>query len=156
MKINNDLVMLTPPKVIEMLDALGRGNSMEPFRKGYLEKTPALGRDVVSMLRRIEIKLKQLACGSRVKLEYFSIRHAAKITGLSESYIRRAIRSGELPASNVGTWRRPAWRIARTELAQWMERKKGGTVSVAPRSSLGELIDRHLPGLRGRKDSATR
>ena len=43
-----------------------------------------------------------------------------------------------------------------SDLADWLEKKKGGSSRVPPRSRLKELIDRHLPGLRGRKDSTTR
>jgi excisionase family DNA binding protein len=87
--------------------------------------------------------------------DYISIAQAAQITGLSQSHIRRAVRSGELTASNVGTPQRSVWRIARKDLAAWMERKKGG-IDLPPKSALKELIEHHLPGLRGSKDSATR
>jgi excisionase family DNA binding protein len=87
---------------------------------------------------------------------YVAVKGAMRITGLSDSHIRRAIHAGQLPASNMGTGRRPLWRIALKDLDEWMERKKGGTTAVPPKSELGDLIDRHLPGLRGRNDSATR
>jgi excisionase family DNA binding protein len=89
--------------------------------------------------------------------EWLSIRQAAAVTGLSDTHVRRAVKKGELPASNAGTTGHPIWRIARLDLAQWMERRKGETAAaVPPKSELSDLIERHLPGLRGRKDSAAR
>ena len=80
-------------------------------------------------------------------LAYFKIREVAETTRLSESHIRRAIRRGDLPASNVGTPDHPTWRISRKDLVEWMDRKKGGTSKVPPRASLKDLVERHLPGL---------
>jgi len=80
-------------------------------------------------------------------LDYLKIRSVAETTQLSESHIRRAIRCGDLPASNVGTPDHPTWRISRKDLVEWMDRKKGGTSKVPPRSSLKDLVKRHLPGL---------
>jgi excisionase family DNA binding protein len=86
----------------------------------------------------------------------FSISQAAEMVNLSDSHIRRAIYKRDLPASNVGSTARPLWRIMRSDLIAWMESKKGGDPKIPPRSDLKALIDRHLPGLRGRKESATR
>ena len=80
-------------------------------------------------------------------LDYLTIRSVAETTQLSESHIRRAIRSGDSPASNVGTPDHPTWRISRKDLVEWMDRKKSGTSKVPPRSSLKDLVERHLPGL---------
>ena len=78
---------------------------------------------------------------------YFTIRAVAETTRLSDSHIRRAIRRGDLPASNLGTPDHPIWRVSRGDLIDWMDRKKGGPAKVPPRSSLKELVERHLPGL---------
>ena len=80
-------------------------------------------------------------------LDYLTIRSVAETTQLSESHIRRAIRCGDLPASNVGTPDHPIWRISRKDLVEWMDGKKGGISKVPPRSSLKDLVERHLPGL---------
>lgn len=101
---------------------------------------------VAQMLTRIEDKLDAVIEQPACEPDYCSIKQAAKITGLSDSHMRRAIRSGELPASNAGTQFRPAWRIARKDLDDWLEKKKGGH-SVPPRSKLKELVNRHLPDL---------
>jgi excisionase family DNA binding protein len=108
--------------------------------------------------RRIEEKLDRTLSelhAERREIEYVSLKRAATLTGLSYSHVRRAVLTGELPASNVATASHPLYRIARTDLASWMEAKKGGS-KVPPKAALNDLIDRHLPGLRGRNDSATR
>ena len=85
--------------------------------------------------------------GSKVSSSCMSITSFLIVPQLSESHIRRAIRRGDLPASNVGTPDHPIWRISRKDLVEWMDRKKGGTSKVPPRSSLKDLVERHLPGL---------
>jgi excisionase family DNA binding protein len=79
--------------------------------------------------------------------EYLTIEEVASWTSLSDSHIRRAVRAGDLPASNVGSDSHPTWRIALKDLEGWMERKKGGAPKVPPRSDLNALIKRHLPDL---------
>jgi excisionase family DNA binding protein len=78
---------------------------------------------------------------------YVTIERAAEITTISDSHLRRVIRSGELPASNIGTAARPTWRISRKDLDDWMQRKQGESPKLPPRSALDDLIRRHLPGL---------
>jgi excisionase family DNA binding protein len=80
---------------------------------------------------------------ARPGIGYFRIREVAETTRLSESHIRRAMRRGDLPASNVGTPDHPIWRISRRDLVEWMDRNKGGTSKVPPRSSLKDLVERH-------------
>ena len=103
---------------------------------------------VLARLARIESKLEKVSTPPKKQgnLDYYSVQGAATSTGLSESHIRRAVRAGELPASNLGSSLRPAWRIARKDLADWMEKKKGGH-GVPPKSKLKELMQRHLPDL---------
>jgi len=108
-----------------------------------------LAQSIFDRLDRIETALTRSAA------EFVSIKMASSLTGLSRSHLRRAIKSGELPASNCGTAYHPLWRIARTDLIAWMATKKGGTPKVPPKSEIAELIQRHLPGLRGSSDSAT-
>ena len=78
-------------------------------------------------------------------IDFLSIKDAAGLTSLSYSHVRRAVLSGELPASNIGSTRHPVYRIARKDLAEWMERKKGGNLKVPPKSELKELKDRYFP-----------
>jgi hypothetical protein len=105
---------------------------------------------------RIDQALKMIETLQASAAEWLSIKHAAILGDLSQTHLRRAIRSGALPASNAGTPSRPIWRIARIDLAAWMERNKAETAAVPPQSEVDDLIRRHLPGLRGRSDSATR
>jgi hypothetical protein len=80
-------------------------------------------------LKRIEESVARLLqLGEEARQEWLSIRQVAAITGLSGSHIRRAVKSVELLASNAGTPDRPAWRIARADLADWMRKRMGGTV----------------------------
>jgi excisionase family DNA binding protein len=74
-------------------------------------------------------------------LAYFKIGEVAETTRLSESCIRRAIRSGDLPASNVGTPDHPTWRISRKDLVEWMDMKKGG-IKIPP-------YEQYRPGTSG-------
>jgi excisionase family DNA binding protein len=108
-----------------------------------------VNQEFFARLLRIEGKLDSLLenqPAESIAADYVSIKQAAKITELSGSHIRRAVRSGELPASNAGTRQHPVWRIARTDLAGWMEKKKGGH-NVPPKPKLKELVNRHLPDL---------
>ncbi len=78
---------------------------------------------------------------------YITIERAAEITNISDSYLRRVIHSGELPASNIGSAVRPTWRIARKDLDEWMRKKQGESPKLPAKSALDDLIRRHLPGL---------
>jgi excisionase family DNA binding protein len=104
---------------------------------------------VAASLRRVEEKLTEALrrqTGPEIDQRYLSIRQAATHTGLSYSHVRRAVLSGELPASNVGSASHPVYRIDRGELANWLEKKKGGS-RLPPKSTLKELVKRHLPDL---------
>jgi excisionase family DNA binding protein len=118
----------------------------------------AILAEITERLNRIEEQISRLSeqARSREPNALLSIKEASRVVALSDSHIRRAITKGDLPASNVGTKARPLWRIARSDLHAWLEGRKGGTSGVPPRSMIQDLIDRHLPGLRGRSDSATR
>ena len=78
---------------------------------------------------------------------YLTIKRAAKVTILSESHLRRAVRSGDLPASNVGSLAHPIWRIKREDIEGWMKRKSGGAQKIPPNSKLSDLVKHHLPRL---------
>ena len=47
--------------------------------------------------------------------------------------------------TSVLSTRHPVYRIARKDLAEWMERKKGGNLKILPKSELKELKDRYFP-----------
>lgn len=78
-------------------------------------------------------KLVQPKCASVESPGYFSMSEAAAKTGLSYSTIRRAVMSLELPVSKIGSGGRPTYRISDKDLAEWLEKAKGG---VAPPPSM--------------------
>jgi excisionase family DNA binding protein len=57
--------------------------------------------------------------------QFYTIKQAAGVVGVSADHIRRAVSGGMLAASNVGTMARPTYRIARADLLAWVERGQG-------------------------------
>lgn len=55
---------------------------------------------------------------------YLSLKQAAALSGLSEKFVRRSVKSGSLPASDLGTPGRPFYRVSREDLDGWMESRK--------------------------------
>ena len=98
--------------------------------------------DLTGRLARIVEKLESQ--GAATEAAFVSIKQAARITQLSESHVRRAVWSGGLRAANAGTRSHPIWRIARTDLADWLKAKMGGR-NVPPKSELGGLVNRYFP-----------
>lgn len=103
------------------------------------EVAEALAR-IEQRLDRIEALLAKAPAGQ----EWLSIKQAAHASGLSQTHLRRAVRAGRLAASNVGTQAHPIWRIARADLAGWMEENR--VQSPLPSSpELRELVQRYFP-----------
>jgi excisionase family DNA binding protein len=119
------------------------------------ERPLAAGNDPLESLER---KVDLLTKLMKLQLaEWLTIEHAALVCDCSYDHISRAVERGELPAADIGNGgKKAAHRIARADLNAWMERNKGRTAAVPPRSAMNELVNRHLPGLRGRKASAAR
>jgi excisionase family DNA binding protein len=63
---------------------------------------------------------------NRVEQGYFSIKQAAAYTALSGDHVRRAVKGGTLPVSNVGTPDRPLYRISRSDLDAFMRERQAG------------------------------
>ncbi len=106
------------------------------------------GGQVAGTLERIERRLERieglLAQGPAAGHEWLSIKQAAHVTGLSQAHVRRAVRAGGPAASNVGTQSRPIWRIARADLAKWMEENR--VQNPLPSSAdLRVLVQRYFP-----------
>jgi excisionase family DNA binding protein len=80
---------------------------------------------------------------------YLSISHAARLAELSYDHVRRAVESGELPATDKGNGQHRFWRIARDDFDRWMRKGRSGRDVLPPRSRLKEKVDRFLPGLTG-------
>lgn len=115
-----------------------------------LDRLPGAGLmdQLREMLARIldrieEIEQRTGGCEQR----FLMIEEVASLTGLSDSSIRRAIRSGDLPAANMGTTSKPRWLVDLEDVVGWIRRKKGGAPMIPPPSALKDLIERHLPGL---------
>jgi excisionase family DNA binding protein len=113
--------------------------------------------DVLAEIRQSQVRLSAQVRRLHELLErqvtlldeaYLPIKRAAQITALSNSHIRQAVTCGELPASNVGTARRPIYRIAKTDLSAWLESRKGNSRPLG-RAELRALIERQMPGLSG-------
>lgn len=100
--------------------------------------------EIKERLERIEEKLTQPS--SEEGPEWLSIKAAAQMTGLSQSHIRRAVKSGRLAASNVGSEFHPIWRISRADLRVWMLEQRIEN-RIPPRAELQELVRKHLPDL---------
>lgn len=59
--------------------------------------------ELIRRLDRIEQALGRLAPRPQGTPEYLTVAQAATAASVSPSHVRRALRRGELPASNVGT-----------------------------------------------------
>jgi excisionase family DNA binding protein len=81
--------------------------------------------------------------------EFLSIKQAATLASLSSTKIRREIKAGRLPASDVGTPAHPHYRIARLDLQAWMEMNRGGNVPPSVPIFMPTANNRHFPELRG-------
>jgi len=94
---------------------------------------------VEERLERIEAMLRRAVQPP----EFYSIKQAAGVVGVSPDHIRRAVVGGSLAASNVGTPSRPTYRIARADLLAWVELGKAGGIPRASRKRSGTPPSRH-------------
>lgn len=72
-----------------------------------------------------------------VTQEWFSIRQVAQITGLSDDHIRRAVKAGKIPSSDVGNTDRPIYRIKKKDIEDFMS---GNAVRVTPEAAAVPLL----------------
>ena len=110
---------------------------------------PDVVHAIGSMLARLEVvaaKLYGLLGRPRPDQagDVLTIRQAAAFCALSPTKIRREIKSSRLPASNAGSDARPLYRILKSDLLVWLERKKGG-IKVPPKADLKTLVNRYFP-----------
>lgn len=75
--------------------------------------------------------------------EFYSIKGAAAVVGVSVDHIRRAVVAGSLACSNVGTMGRPTYRIARADLLAWVERQKAGPLPARRGRGRPVPVSRH-------------
>ena len=113
--------------------------------------------NLVLLLRRlegIEAALAELAACLRQRpaheQEWLSIDEVAQLTGLSDDHVRRHVTSGLLPVSNQGTYDKPYYRIHRSDIDEWM-RKRRESPSPAPRKkkTAAKFASRHHKKPRG-------
>lgn len=97
---------------------------------------------VEARLRQVETAVEDVRRAARQ--EWLTIKGAAEVTAMSPRYIRRAVKRGELPASNCGSVLRPCWRISRADITAFMDTKKAGTVAVPARSEISSLTKRYF------------
>ncbi len=94
---------------------------------------------VASALVRLEVVAAKLAAMLARLLpstsDCLSIEQAAKVVTLSPTKIRREIIAGRLQAANAGSSLRPLYRIQKTDLLAWLEKKKGG-IELPPSTAL--------------------
>ena len=88
-------------------------------------------------------RIERLLQATQQAPEFYSIRQAAAVVGVSPDHIRRAVVSGTLPCANVGTAGRPTYRIARADLLAWVEKQKAGPLSPARRRPASVPVSRH-------------
>ena len=94
------------------------------------------------LLESLTAKVDALQVSLQVP-EFYSIKQAAKVVGVSADHIRRAVVGGVLAASNVGTMARPTYRIARSALLAWVEMGKAGAMAPARRKKNVTPPSRH-------------
>jgi excisionase family DNA binding protein len=76
--------------------------------------------------------------------EYLSVEQVAAMCGLESKFIRRAMKRGELPHSNVGSEKRATYRISRQDIVAWMQERQ---VKQGPAKSARQAaVKRWFPG----------
>jgi excisionase family DNA binding protein len=98
-----------------------------------------MGISIEERLDRIEGLLR----ASLPAPEFYSIKQAARVVGVSADHIRRAVVSGVLAASNVGTMGKPTYRVACADLLGWVDMGKAGAIASAPRRRNITPVSRH-------------
>jgi excisionase family DNA binding protein len=99
----------------------------------------------LQLLETLSAKLDAIAAKLQAQPspEYYSIKQAARVVGVSCDHIRRAVVGGMLACSNVGTMSRATYRISRVDLLAWLERQKAGPISPARKRSRTIPLSRH-------------
>ena len=108
--------------------------------------------ELAMRLDRIEALLKTRTDAPQAP-EFYSIRQAAEVVGVSADHLRRAVVSGVLAASNLGTMARPTYRISRTDLLAWVERGKAGGILPSSRKRSVTARSRHHRPAAGHSDA---
>lgn len=102
---------------------------------------------IADVLERVAAHLdrKHSPSENRTDPEYLSINQAAALASLSPSKVRREVKSGRLPASDVGTPDHPHYRIAKADLQAWLEKNRGGaSAPPQPQRVRKKIQSRHF------------
>lgn len=59
----------------------------------------------------------------RGNMTYYTVKQTAQILGVSYTYMRQLIESGQIEASNIGRGSEKIWRISDVEIARYMKSK---------------------------------
>lgn len=103
----------------------------------------------LALLQSIDQRLSLLvALQQGSATEWLSIKQATVASGLSESTVRRAVKSGVLKASNPGgSLQRPTYRIQRADLEAFMVRHGAESSVPQPRIFKRKVKSRHFGDL---------
>jgi excisionase family DNA binding protein len=91
-------------------------------------------------LNRIEALLQGLVADA--KAEWLPVKGAAEITACHSNTVRRAIASGLLAASNIGSQERPVYRLHRKDIKAWMDGMKSQVRQVASKDQRDARVER--------------
>lgn len=61
---------------------------------------------------------------AHTEVEYARLKDAARITGLDYQMLYNLIRSGEIPASNLGSATRSVWWVRLTDVRDYIDSKR--------------------------------
>lgn len=59
--------------------------------------------------------------------KHLTVKQAAEDLGISVDQVKKLITGGELPAVDVGIASRSFWRIARSDLDAWLDKRRQAT-----------------------------
>lgn len=91
-------------------------------------------------LNRIEALLQGLVADT--KAEWVPVKRAAEIMGCHSNTLRRAIASGFLAASNIGSEERPVYRLHRKDIKAWMDGMRSTAKPLASKDQRDALVER--------------
>jgi excisionase family DNA binding protein len=79
----------------------------------------------------------------------YTAQEVAEILQLNEAVVRRKINAGEIAASNLGSEKRPQWRIHGNDLIAYLDARRSGTIILTIRE-VAELLKIDVGAVRRR------
>lgn len=132
-----------PCAVTRGVVSIGQSISLQREPMNETSKTMTDIWNAIQLLAEDVAQLRKEA--ATLRQELLTIRQVAELTGLSEKHIRRAIKLGKLPFSNVGVPHKPTYRIARADLATWISSTR--TFGSEGKAKRQRDVQRHFPKL---------